>query len=179
MGGGCANRSGRQHTGPRSLVESPQVTVSDAAPRPRIGRMDLRPVTDPVRSLLYVTGGWACLGLALLGVLLPVLPATPFVLLASWCFYRGSPRIHAWLHRSRTFGPMLDDWHRYRGIRRTVKHRAVVMVAATVAVSLFYASLPGWMRYVVIALVATGLYVIWTVPTLPDDTPRAPRTIIE
>jgi len=141
--------------------------------------MDLRPVTDPFRSLLYVAGGWACLALAMLGVVLPLLPTTPFVLLASWCFYRGSPRIHAWLHRSRTFGPTLDDWHHYHGIRRGLKHRAVLMVLAVVGLSLLYNSLPWWLRYATMGLVACGLYVIWTVPTLPDDAPRAPRTIVE
>jgi uncharacterized membrane protein YbaN (DUF454 family) len=141
--------------------------------------MDLRPVTDPFRSLLYVAGGWACLALAMLGVVLPLLPTTPFVLLASWCFYRGSPRIHAWLHRSRTFGPTLDDWHHYHGIRRSLKHRAVLMVLAVVVLSMLYNSLPWWLRYLTVGLVACGLYVIWTVPTLPDDAPRAPRTLAE
>jgi len=141
--------------------------------------MDLRPVTDPLRSLLYVAGGWLCLGIAILGVPLPLLPVTPFVLLASWCFYRGSPRIHAWLHRSRWFGPTLDDWHHYRGIRRGLKHRAVLMVAFVVIVSLLFSSLPWYLQYVVLALVAVGLYTIWTVPTLPDDAPRAPRTLAE
>ena len=141
--------------------------------------MDVRPVTDPIRGFLYVTGGWACLGLAALGAVLPLLPTTPFVLLASWCFYRGSPRIHAWLHRSRTFGPTLDDWQHYRGIRKSMKYRTIVLVAAVVAGSLVLNSLPWWMKYLVLGLVAIGLYTIWTVPTLPDDAPRAPRTIIE
>jgi uncharacterized membrane protein YbaN (DUF454 family) len=141
--------------------------------------MDLRPVTDPFKSFLYVAGGWACLGLAFLGVLLPLVPTTPFVLLASWCFYRGSPRIHAWLHRSQWFGPTLDDWQHYGGIRRGLKHRAILMVAGVVAVSLLYGSLPWWLRYVFLALVAIGLYTIWNVPTLPDDAPRAPRTLVK
>ena len=141
--------------------------------------MDLRPVTDPIRSLLYCVGGWACLVLALAGAILPILPTTPFILLASWCFYRGSPRIHAWLHRSKWFGPTLDDWHHYRGIRRGLKHRAILVVVAVVAVSLLYSSLPWWLRYVFLAAVAAGLYTIWTVPTLPDDAPRAPRTLAE
>ena len=141
--------------------------------------MDLRPATEPFRGLLYEAAGWACLALAMLGVMLPILPTTPFVLLASWCFYRGSPRIHAWLHRSRTFGPTLDDWHHYHGIRRGLKHRAVLMVLAVVGLSLLYNSLPWWLRYVTVGLVACGLYVIWTVPTLPDDAPRAPRTLVE
>jgi uncharacterized membrane protein YbaN (DUF454 family) len=141
--------------------------------------MDLRPATDPFTSFLYVAGGWACLGLAFIGVLLPLVPTTPFVLLASWCFYRGSPRIHAWLHRSQWFGPTLDDWQHYGGIRRGLKHRAILMVAGVVAVSLLYSSLPWWLRYVFLGLVAAGLYTIWNVPTLPDDAPRAPRTLVK
>jgi hypothetical protein len=107
-----------------------------------------------------VTGGWACLGLAVIGAVLPLIPTTPFVLLASWCFYRGSPRIHAWLHRSRLFGPTLDDWQHYHGIRRGLKHRAIVMVLAVVAVSLFLNSLAWWLRWVFLAAVAIGLYAL-------------------
>jgi len=141
--------------------------------------MDLRPATDPLKTFLYMVGGWACLSLAVIGALLPFLPSTPFVLLASWCFYRGSPRIHAWMHRSRWFGPTLDDWHHYHGIRRGLKHRAILLVALVVAVSLVYSSLAWWLRYLFLAAVAVGLYTIWTVPTLPDDAPRAPRTLAE
>lgn len=141
--------------------------------------MDLKPSTDPLTTFLYVAGGWTCVGLAVLGSILPLLPTTPFLLLASWCFYRGSPRIHAWLHRSKVFGPTLDDWQHYHGIRRSVKYRTIVLVAAVVATSLVLNSLPWWLRYATLALVACGLYVIWTVPTLPDDAPRAPRTIVE
>ena len=106
--------------------------------------MDLRPVTDPLRGYLYVAGGWACVGLALVGAVLPLVPTTPFLLLASWCFYRGSPRIHAWLHRSRLFGPTLDDWHHYRALRGGVKRRAIAMVVAVVAASLLLNALPSW-----------------------------------
>ena len=139
--------------------------------------MDLRPTSAPLTSFLFVVGGWACLGLAVIGAVLPLVPCTPFVLLASFCFYRGSPRIHAWLHRSRTFGPTLDDWQHYRGIRRGLKHRAVLMVLAVVTLSLLLNGMQWWLRYAFFAAVAIGLYVIWTVPTLPDDAPKAPRTL--
>ena len=141
--------------------------------------MQIQPTTDPLKSFLYVVGGWACVGLAVLGSILPLLPTTPFLLLASWCFFRGSPRIHAWLHRSKWFGPTLDDWQHYHGIRKSVKYRTVVLVAAVVCTSLVLNSLPWWLKYAVLGLVACGLYMIWTVPTLPDDMPRAPRTIAE
>lgn len=137
--------------------------------------MDLKPTAEPIKSFLYVSGGWICVGLAVVGAVLPLLPTTPFLLLASYCFYKGSPRLHAWLHRSKWFGPTLDDWHHYHGVRKTVKYRTVAMVAAVVAVSFVLSSLPGWLRMVLFVLVGIGLFVIWRIPTLPDDAPRAPR----
>ena len=138
--------------------------------------MDLRPTTHPVSGFLWVAGGWASLAFAFAGAILPVLPCTPFVILASFCFYRGSPRMHAWLHRSAWFGPMLDDWQQYRGVRRSMKYRALFLVTAVVACTLIYSNLTWWMQYVVLAGVSVGLYVILTCRTLPDDTPRAPRS---
>jgi uncharacterized membrane protein YbaN (DUF454 family) len=154
---------------PEPLIRTP-VTVSERF------AMDFRPTTDPVKSFLYVAGGWLCVGLAVVGAVLPLVPTTPFLLLASWCFFRGSPRIHAWLHRSKWFGPTLDDWQHYHGIRRGSKRRTILLVLAVVTLSLLLNSLAWWLRYAVLVLVAVGLYVIWTVPTLPDDAPRAPRT---
>jgi uncharacterized membrane protein YbaN (DUF454 family) len=137
---------------PVILRNRPQERLSLAGrvlPRVKDGRrMDLRPVSDPLRSLLYVAGGWLFVGLAVVGAVLPLVPSTPFLLLASWCFYRGSPRIHAWLHRSRHFGPMLDDWEHYHGVRRTTKRTAVLTILAVVATSLLLNSLPWWLRYV-------------------------------
>ena len=141
--------------------------------------MDLRPSSDPMSSFLWVAGGWLALGLAVVGAVLPLVPTTPFVLLASFCFYRGSPRIHAWLHRSKWFGPTLDDWQHYHGIRRGLKYRALAMVLAVVAASLVYSRLHWTVQYAFLGLVGIGLYVIWTLPTVPDDAPRAPRTSLE
>ena len=137
--------------------------------------MDLKPTTEPIKSFLFVVAGWICVGLAVIGAVLPLLPTTPFLLLASYCCYNGSPRLHAWLHRSKSFGPTLDDWHHYRGIRKTLKYRAVAMVAAVVAVSFVLSSLHSWLRLVLVVLVGIGLIVIWRIPTLPDDAPKAPR----
>lgn len=138
--------------------------------------MDFKPTTDPIKSFFYVAAGWLCVALAILGSLLPLLPTTPFLLLASWCFYRGSPRMHAWLHRSKTFGPTLDDWQHYRGVRRTTKNRAFALVAVVIALSLVLGSMPWWLKYIALAAVIIGLYTIWNVPTIPDEAPLAPRS---
>ena len=84
-----------------------------------------------------------CLSLAsvffacgILGVLLPGLPATPFLLLTSYFLIRSSPRLNAALLRSRLFGPILVDWQIHGGVRRHVKVQAVVAVTIAVAVTI-------------------------------------------
>ena len=80
--------------------------------------------------LLFVAG--VCFLLGILGVLLPGLPATPFLLLTSYFLIRSSPRLNAALLRSRFFGPILRDWQIHGGVRKDVKVKAVVMVALSV-----------------------------------------------
>ena len=62
-----------------------------------------------VRWLLWLAGTVA-LGLGIVGVVLPGLPTTPFVLLAAACYAKASPRLHRWLRAHRLFGPMVRDW---------------------------------------------------------------------
>ena len=64
--------------------------------------------------------------LGIAGIVLPLLPTTPFILLASACFMRGSPAFHRWLHEHKTFGPMLENWHKHRAVTRKVKQRGAV-----------------------------------------------------
>ena len=62
---------------------------------------------------LYVVLGFTALALGIAGVVLPVLPTTPFVLLAAACFARGSTRFHDWLLAHALFGPMISEWQQY------------------------------------------------------------------
>jgi len=81
--------------------------------------------------------GWFWVALGTAGAFLPVLPTTPFLLLASGCFMRGSPRIANWLHAHPTFGPILTDWYQQRAISRRVKKRATVMIVASFSFSMY------------------------------------------
>ena len=120
---------------------------------------------------VYLGLGWAFVGLAAAGLLLPVLPTTPFLLLASSCFLKSSPRWKAWLERSRVFGPFLKDWAEHRAVRRPVKVLAVVVVSAVIALALFR-DLHWAVRAAVVALGLVGLLVVWRLPTLPAATAR-------
>jgi uncharacterized membrane protein YbaN (DUF454 family) len=124
------------------------------------------PTSGPVR-ILFVAAGLGFVGMAYLGAILPGLPTTPWLLAASYCFGRSSPRLQRWLLRSPFFGPLLRDWHEHRGIRRPMKVMAGVMVVTACTLSVAFAGLPTWLRVVIAGCGATGLCVIlFVVPTI-------------
>lgn len=83
--------------------------------------------------------GFAFLGLGILGVVLPLLPATPFILLAAACFARSSQKWHDWLMANNTFGPMVRNWEQSRCISRRVKLIALLSMILVGGFSVFYA----------------------------------------
>ena len=115
---------------------------------------------------LTLAAGWAFVGLAALGAFLPLLPTTPFVLLASSCFIRSSPRARKWLYESTLFGPALRDWEEHRAVRRPVKVLAVVTVLLVIGGS-FVRDLHWAVRASIITLGLVGLAVVWWLPTVP------------
>jgi uncharacterized membrane protein YbaN (DUF454 family) len=118
------------------------------------------------RKALYLLLAGLALLLGLLGVVLPGLPTTPFVLLASYCLVRSSTMLHERLMASRVFGGVLRDWYVHRGLRPHVRARAVAVVALVVAVSLVVARPPLPVVLVIGALAAFGLIVIWRLPSI-------------
>ena len=117
---------------------------------------------------------WFWLGLAItslalgvIGIVLPGLPTTPFVLLAAFAAARGSPRLHAWLRAHRVFGPMIIDWQREGAVSWRAKRAAwlsMVLCAFVIA-----ATAPKWWMVVVACVFMTlvGLW-LWRRP-LPAD----------
>lgn len=88
----------------------------------------------PVRTLWIMVGAVAT-GFGVAGIFLPLLPTTPFLLLASFAFARGSPRLHAWLIAHPRLGPVILEWRRHGAIRRRVKVLALAMMALSLAVT--------------------------------------------
>lgn len=117
---------------------------------------------------LYLALGALCFALAVLGVALPVLPTTPFLLLTSWCLVRSSPRLNEALRRSPLFGPLLRDWEDRRGVRVHVKVTAVATIAIAVAASFFSGGLSTPLRVVLVLLGFVGATVVLRLRTVRD-----------
>ena len=86
------------------------------------------------RRLPYLVLAYVCIGLAAAGVVLPLLPTVPFLLVAAWAAARGSPRLHAWLHQHPSFGPALCTWRDEGAIPTRAKVLACTMLAVSWAV---------------------------------------------
>jgi len=84
---------------------------------------------------LWIAAGLVFTAVGVLGLLLPLLPGTPFFLLAAYAFARSSPRLHAWLLGLPHIGPAIVDYRSGLGIRRRVKVLAVLMAAGAVSLS--------------------------------------------
>lgn len=84
---------------------------------------------------LWIAGGFVALALGALGAVLPLLPTTPFVLLAAFCFMRGSKRLHGWLSRHAYFGPIIGDWEASGAIAPRYKRVAVATIVLTFGIS--------------------------------------------
>jgi len=122
-----------------------------------------------LRRWLYVATGTFFLGLGIAGIVLPLVPTTPFLLIASYFYLRSSPRLHNWLQNTRLFGPFLRDWERYHGVRPRVKVVAVVVVLATVTASFLAGGVPQYARGVLVVAAAIGLTVVARLRTIRDD----------
>ena len=112
-----------------------------------------------MRALWHLFG-WTSVAAGTAGVFLPLLPTTPFLLLAAWAFARSSERAHRWLHEHPRFGPFLQAWHRHRAISRRAKAAAVASLLASVALAAA-AGVPPWALALQAAVLsAVGAYLV-------------------
>lgn len=88
-------------------------------------------------KILWTCAGLTALALGAIGILLPLLPTVPFLILAAFCFARSSERLHDWLLTHPTFGPPIEDWNQHGAIRPAAKRLATLSIAAAFGISLF------------------------------------------
>ncbi|MGH1350342.1 MAG: YbaN family protein [Methyloligellaceae bacterium] len=107
-------------------------------------------------KFLWKLSGFTCLVVGIIGIFLPLLPTTPFLLLAAFCFERGSERIHFWLVNHPRFGPPIENWRHHGAISKRAKTMAISMMVAVFLFSIFL-SVPLYalaMQGIILCLVA-------------------------
>jgi hypothetical protein len=116
---------------------------------------------------LYFAAGILALIAGGFGVVLPVLPTAPFVLLAAACFARSSDRFYNGMLNHRIAGPIIADWREYGAMKRKTKRWAVLMMALSFGTSMLI--VPSmWHRVMLLGLALVLGFFIWRVPVRPE-----------
>jgi uncharacterized protein len=118
-----------------------------------------------VRKFLYNIAGCVCVGLGFLGLFLPLLPTTPFLLLGAFCFSRGSSRLHSWLLKHPTMGPIIRDWNERRIIRPRVKVAAAITLIVVMGPALIFGRFHPALKAASILVGAAVIVMIWRQPS--------------
>ncbi len=117
--------------------------------------------------LLYLLAGLLCVLLGLIGVVLPLLPTTPFLLLAAFCFSRSSERLHQYLLNHPWFGQLIRDWENHGVIPFKAKLLATSMMLVMVSYPLLFKSFHLGLKGLAAATVVGALVFIWSRPSEP------------
>jgi uncharacterized membrane protein YbaN (DUF454 family) len=148
----------------------PTPTGAHAEPGPRLHS------SLTLRALLVAAGTLSLL-LGVIGIFTPVLPTTPFVLLAAACYARASTRLDRWLNANRTFGPMIREWQRHRSIAYRTKLFAIASMALSLGVSIAFFVEPPWLKAALAALGAALAAWMYRIPSrdAPARSAAGPR----
>ena len=113
-----------------------------------------------LQRLIYLGIGWLSLGMAVAGVVLPVLPTTPFLLVAVWAFGKSSPELAEKIRNHRVFGPPVRNWQDHGVITLKAKSLAIAVMVLMGGWLWFFGNLPVWLTLLIIAvMVGAGVYV--------------------
>lgn len=120
------------------------------------------------KRALYLIAGFVMVGLAVLGIFLPLLPTTPLLLLAAASFSRSSERWHRWLLNHPVFGSIIRNWHERRCIPLRAKVVSILMVVLFGGWAVGAAIEPPVLRILAALLILTGLVVVLRIPVCRD-----------
>ena len=115
----------------------------------------------PTKRYIYMGIGFFFVGLAAVGVVLPVLPTTPFLIVAAWAFSKSSQRFHTWLYTHRIYGPYIIAWNEHRVIPRFAKILAIVFMAMGWAIFTFtIATTWLWPTVIGVGEICVAIYIL-------------------
>jgi len=115
---------------------------------------------------LWIIAGSISLALGIIGIFLPLLPTTPFLLLTAACYARGSRRLHNWLLNNKLFGKYIRNYREGKGIPARSKVLALTLLWLTIGFSIFYVIPILIVQIILLAIAALVSIYIISLPTL-------------
>jgi len=132
-------------------------------------RTQVRVSRSRLVKALLVAAGTVSVGLGVLGIVLPIVPTTPFLLLAAVCYAHSSERFYVALLTNRYFGMYIRDWRENRGLTLAMKLWIIFVMAATMGVSAVF-FVPLVSVKILLGVVGTGVSIyVWRLPTKARD----------
>ena len=116
-------------------------------------------------KIIFYCCGWISIILGIAGIFLPILPTTPFAILAAWCFSKSSERWHQWLLNHKVFGPTIREWERDGVINSRAKTLASSMNVLLFSYTLIFVNVSIVIKSVVTSIGVGVLVFIWTRPS--------------
>ena len=121
-----------------------------------------------MKRLILLIVGWLCVGLGFVGIFVPGIPTTIFLIIALWAFARSSKKFHAWLLNHQRFGPILRNWESHKVVPIRAKIIMVILqILVVIMVQYTFNSL-----FATVALLIVLILVAWYVISLPSKTPE-------
>lgn len=115
-----------------------------------------------LKRAVLVIFGTLSLSLGIIGVFIPILPTTPFLLLSAACYIRSSPKLYNWLITNRYFGKFIVNYREHKGIPLSVKVVVLILLWATILISALYATENIWLRsFLIIIAISVSLHVLF------------------
>lgn len=118
-----------------------------------------------IRKSAYTLLGFLFVALGAVGAVLPLLPTTPFLLLAAACFAKSSPKCHQWLLSSKLFGPILTNWQQNKCVTKRTKIIALSSIALFGGYAVGFAISSLYIKIAGLILLAVGAYVVYNLKT--------------
>lgn len=123
-------------------------------------------------KILLICLGFVSLGLGLLGIALPVLPTTPFLLLASFCFAKGSKRFHDWFVSTKIYKKYLEDFVTYRSM--TLKNKLTILIPVSLMLIITFIFVDKLVVRIILSILFVGkyLYFFTQIKTISEEESR-------
>jgi uncharacterized protein len=132
--------------------------MSDSNVNPQVDTNEIKLADNPVLRVILLISGFILVGIGVLGMFLPLLPTTVFLLLAAWCFARSSERFYRWLHYNRLFGKYIRDYQTGKGMTFIAKVFSISFLWLGILASAYWGTDKLFIR---ILLLAIAIGVTW------------------